>query len=212
MFSSTVILLLGLAGLVPRVSAQQTTQKPAPTQKSHEVIITTTEPGIYELENLFKKADTVALVKVVAGNMETYDVAMYKAVVVKSFKGPAEGEIIYFGPFIGTRLGWKYIVFLRNVSKPIAPNTTANIGYGTVLYGEVFDEGYSSMMTSYECVFDGNDTAQQCDYGVKVCTDYIKLPKGTPVFPPATEDTPFGCRWVRKRVFIPILERIASSK
>jgi hypothetical protein len=50
------------------------------------------------------------------------------------------------------------------------------------------------MVTSFECVFDEKDIAQQCDNGVRVCTDYIKLPKSMPTFPPITEETDFGCR------------------
>jgi len=67
-------------------------------------------------------------------------------------------------------------------------------------------------MVSYECVFDGKDTAQQCDDGVRVCTDYIRLPKTVRAFPPVTENTPFGCRWVRKSVFVSLLEDLANSK
>jgi len=175
-------------------------------------VITITEPGVYELSDLFKQADTVALVKVVSGDTETYSVAVYKAEIVKSFKGAAVGETIYFGPFLGERLGWEYVLFLRNVAKPIVPKTASNGGYGTVHYSEVFDEGYSSMMVSYECVFDGKDTAQQCDDGVRVCTDYIRLPKTVRASPPVTENTPFGCRWVRKSVFVSLLEDLANSK
>ena len=139
---------------------------------------------------------------------EAYSTAVYKAEVVKSFKGAATGEIVYFGPYVGERLGWEYIVFLRNASEPIKPKTTQNAGYGTIRYAEVFNEGYSSMETSYECVFDGREPAQKCDYGVRVCTDYIKLPSATPTFPPVTEDTPFGCRAVRKSAFISLLEAL----
>jgi hypothetical protein len=140
------------------------------------------EPGIYEIANLFKQADRVLLVKVVAGDTEAYDVAIYRAEVVKSFKGGATGETLYFGPFLGERLGSEYILFLRDVPKPITPRTTSSTGYGSIQYSEVFNEWYTSMQTSYECVFDGKDTAQKCDYGVRVCTDYIKLPKSTPRF------------------------------
>jgi hypothetical protein len=38
------------------------------------------------------------------------------------------------------------------------------------------------METSYQCIFDGSDTSQKCDYGVRVCTDYIKLPSAMPTF------------------------------
>jgi len=171
---------------------------PALAQKSKEM--TTTEPGIYDLADLFKKADTVALVTVIAGDAEAYEIAIYKARVLKTFKSQAMGETIYFGPYLGERLGWEYVLFLRTAPEPIAAKST--LGYGTIHYSEVFDEGYSAMMTSYECVFDGKDIAQQCDYGVRVCTDYIKLPKSMPVFPPLTEDVDFGCRWVRKSVLL----------
>ncbi len=68
------------------------------------------------------------------------------------------------------------------------------------------------MEISYECVFDGKDIAQRCDYGVRVCTDYIKLPKSMPTFPPMTEETPFGCRWVRKSVFLSLLDTLANPR
>ena len=115
---------------------------------------------------------------------------------MKTFKGATVGQTIYFGPYVGTRLGWEYVLFLRNAAKPLAPNPTSSVNYGTVYYSEVFNEGYSSMETSYECVFDGKDIAQKCGDGVRVCTDYIKLPKSLHASPPMTEDTAFGCRWV----------------
>ena len=83
--------------------------------------VTITEPGIYELAGLFNHADTVALVKVVSGDTEAYDIAVYKAEVVKSFKGATAGETIYFGPYLGERLGWEYVLFLRNSHKTIVP-------------------------------------------------------------------------------------------
>jgi hypothetical protein len=61
-------------------------------------------------------------------------------------------------------------------------------------------------------VFDGKKIAQKCDYGVRVCTDYIKLPKSMRVFPPEDNDPPFGCRWVRKAVFISMLDTLATPK
>lgn len=177
--------------------------RPAYAQQTQTV--TTTEPGIIALESLFQMADTVALVKVVSGDTQNYPTAIYKAEVVKSFKGAPGGQTIYFGPYVGTRLGWDYVVFLRNVAKPLAPRPTSRVNYGTVSYSEVFNEGYSSMESSYECVFDGKDTAQKCDHAVRVCTDYIKLPQSLHTFPPMTADTPFGCRSVRKEAFLAVL-------
>jgi hypothetical protein len=182
------------------------------TRAQRSETVTITEPTVIDLASLFKQADTVALVKVISGDAENYSVTVYKAEVVKNFKGTTAGENIYFGPYVGDRVGWEYILFLRNVTQPIAAKTKSGAGYGTISYSEVFDEGYSSMMTSYKCVFDGKTAAEQCDYGVRVCTDYIVLPKLTPTSPPMTQNTPFGCRWVRRQAFISVLETFGGSK
>jgi hypothetical protein len=174
--------------------------------------VTTSEPGIYPLADLFTRSDKVALVKVVSGDTEAYDVAIYKAQVVKGFKGLSAGDTVYFGPYIGTELGSEYILFLRDRQKTIEPKARTDGGYGVVNYSEVFDEGYSSMLTSYECVFSGASINQQCDYGVRVCTDYIKLPKSLPAFPADENAAPFGCRWVRKAAFISVLEDLGGKK
>jgi hypothetical protein len=168
------------------------------------------EPGLYQLADLFRHADRVALVKVISGTTEAYEVAIYKAQVVEGFKGLSAGEIVYFGPYIATEIGTEYILFLRDNPKAIEPRAKAEGGYGTVHYWEVFDEGYSSMRISYECVFGGS--SKECDYGVRVCTDYIKLPKSLPAFPNDGDDPPFGCRWVRKNSFISVLEEIGEKK
>jgi hypothetical protein len=182
-----------------------------PAQQSRERV-TLTEPGVYELGELFKFADTVALVKIISGDTETYGVSVYKAGIVKSFKGAAAGETVYFGPYVGTRLGWEYIVFLRNVPNTITPKEVSSAGYGAIHYSEIFNEGYTSMESSYECVFNGKDIAQKCDDGVRVCTDYIKLPKSILTFPSKTEEPAFGCRWVRKTAFISLLDALRNAK
>ncbi len=46
-------------------------------QKTQEV--TVTEPGTYELSALYKRADVVALVEMVAGDTENYEKVVYKA-------------------------------------------------------------------------------------------------------------------------------------
>jgi hypothetical protein len=51
------------------------------------------------------------------------------------------GATVYFGPFVGNKLGWEYVLFLHNATKPITPKTTATSSYGAVPYSEVFDEG-----------------------------------------------------------------------
>ena len=188
----------------------------APAQQSQAQIttqgVTISEPGIYDLASLFQHSDIVALVKVISGDTESYDVALYKAEVVKNFKGTSAGETIYFEPSTRERVGWESLLFLRNAPDVITPKTTSGISYGKVHYARVFDEGYSSMETSYECVFDGNEPAQRCDYGVRVCTDYIKLPKSVRAVPPESNDPPFGCRWVRRTLFMSLLDSLGNPK
>lgn len=170
--------------------------------------VTITEPGSATLDSYVKKADIVVLVKVVAGDSEAYDVPIYKAQVLKSFKGSAVGQTIFFGRFVGTRLGWEYLLFLRNVPDQISPKSSTSPSFGVVKYSEVFNEGYSSMETSYECIFGGE---KECDYGIRVCTDYVILPANTPASPPLTETTDFGCRWVRKNIILDLLAKQPSS-
>lgn len=164
--------------------------------------VTITEPGIYRLSDLFSHADTVALVKVISGDTEAYEIPIYKGQVVQAFKGVKSGDVIYFGPYLGTELGSEYILFLKSAANSPHPKDKAAVGSGQVRYSNVFDEGYSSMLTSYECVFDGSS---RCDYAVRVCTDYIKLPKSLSTFPPKSKETPFGCRWVRRDDFLQTL-------
>jgi len=88
----------------------------------------------------------------------------------------------------------------------------SGIPYERVHYARVFNQGYSSMETSYACIFDGKEISQKCDYGVRVCTDYIKLPKSVRAFPPDSNDPPFGCRWVRKTLFMSLLDSLGNPK
>ena len=173
--------------------------------------VTITEPAIIKLAQLYKMADMVAVVRVVAGDTESYNFAISKAIVVKNFKGTTDGNMIYFGPYIGDKLGWEYVVFLHNKKELASPKDARNPAYGTVNFLEVFNQGYSSMETSYECVFDGTVPSQSCDYGVRVCTDYIVLPKGVRAFPPDKNDPPFGCKWVRKSKFYSLLDELAKE-
>jgi hypothetical protein len=76
---------------------------------------------------------------------------------------------------------------------------------------EVFNQGYTAMEISYECTSDGNNVNERCDYGARVCTDYILLPKYTPTSPPMKVTSDFGCRWVRKSKFISLLDDFAEK-
>ncbi len=142
---------------------------------------------------------------------QNYEKVVYKAKVVTGFKGSHPGEVFYFGPFVGERLSTGYLLFLLDTHKELAPKKGKGTGYGSVHYWEVFNQGLTLMETSYECVFEGKEPAASCDYGVRICTDHIKLPRSMPAFPPEENDPPFRCRWVRKNVFTSFLESLASS-
>ena len=129
---------------------------------------------------------------------------------MRSFKGATDGETLYFGPFIGQRLGFESIVFLQKAQAPAVPTTSPGAASGIVPFFEIFNPGYSSMDVSYDCLFNGKEIRDQCDYGVRGCTDDIVLPKGTQTSPPTGEYNPFGCKWVRKANFLSLLNDFAE--
>jgi hypothetical protein len=167
--------------------------------------VTITEPGKITLERLFQMSDVVVVVQILSGDTENYKTAIYKALVVKSFKGSTDGKTIYFGPFVGYKLGSEYVLFLRNAKGPAVPASSPTAAYGTVNSLEVFDQGYSAMDSSYQCVFEETGNQTRCGYAVRVCTDYITLPKGVTAYPPEENDPPFGCRWLRRSKFLELL-------
>jgi hypothetical protein len=193
------LLFLAIFLISPEAKKSQQTQMVAPR-----------EPGVVKLEDLFRIADSVVMVRIVSGDTENYSTPVHKAEVLRSFKGGAATKAaIYFGPYIGMRLGGEYILFLRGTVKPLAPNPDSTSNYGTVRYLDVLNEGYGAMETSFECIFDGKDVSDECDDAVKVCTDYIKLPSTVRTFPPSEEETPFGCRWIRKGSFLSLREGLS---
>jgi hypothetical protein len=176
---------------------------------SNVATVSITEPSTSSLETLFNEADIVALVHVVSGDAESYRTVMYKAEVLNAYKGSVDGQVIYFGPFSGTRIGRDYVEFLRTVEMVATP--IREHSYGAVRYGEVLNQGYGAMDSSYACVFPGRIPDQSCDYAIRICTDYVKLPKNVPSAPPEKSDPPFGCRWVRKQVFMSLLDHMKQQ-
>jgi hypothetical protein len=201
--ASRILTLLFLCGGVSQLTCEQDA-KFTLKQENSKQSVSTTEPGVYTLRQLYEAADDVAVVEISAGDTESYDSAVYKAKVLTRFKGDAKRNTIYIGPYIGTRLGSKYVVFLRG-SSPISPLHEGNLGFGTVPFSKVFDEGYSSMEISYECLFSDKGTSQPCDYAIRVCTDYIKLPEPIEMSPEVTGYTAFGCRWVKRDSLIALV-------
>jgi len=183
----------------------------AACRQTATITVQTSEPAVYTLDQMFKAADIVVQVKILSGEDEHYDVALYKTRVLTAYKGAKKGDILYIGPYVGLKIGDEYFLFLRKQNAPNAPKSPGSL-YGTVSAGMIMNQGYGSIETAYQCVFTGKEVRQRCDDAVRVCTDYLKLPEDTLVFPPPTEETPFGCRWIRKNEFELLLARQLTTK
>jgi hypothetical protein len=46
-----------------------------------------------------------------SGDSEHYSTAIYKAQVLKGFKGVTNDDRLYFGPFIGYGVGFEYLAY-----------------------------------------------------------------------------------------------------
>jgi hypothetical protein len=172
--------------------------------------VTITEPGIYTLAQLYNAADIVAIVEVTAGDAENYTSAVYKGRVITAFKAVSEGQIIFFSPPGGV-LGSQHVVFLKKQKEPLAPNKGAT-AFGIIPYAVDFDQGFTEMRTDYECVFHPTKPGDVgCDYAVRVCTDFIKIPKSIPISTYEDNDTS-GCRYIRKPIFLSLLDELKSAK
>jgi len=174
--------------------------------------LTPRESESFSIADLFSRADTVVLASVTAGDTRSYDVPLFKAQVLQAFKGASNGATLFFSPFAGMQVDMQYFLFLRNAPTPISPRPGPSHGFGTVPYLEVFDGGYTSMPTSYQCVFT-TDPKHHCDYAVKVCTDYISLPASVDTSgAPGASGPPPNCRWIKKDVFTTLLGDLVRAE
>jgi hypothetical protein len=159
-----------------------------------------------KIEDLYAQADQVALVKVLSGDSEHYSTAVYKAIVETGFKGTAKGQIIFFGPYTGYRIGSEYLLFLKR-GGPQTSDTSTPISYGPLAsVSAIMYEGYAALAVGYECVFDGTEITQTCDDSVQINPDQIVLPQTIKTFPTgdATAITNYK-KWIRKDLFISLL-------
>ena len=206
-------LLIYLIASDPQASSQRQSATISVTSQGRNVTIA--EPAPVKIEELLKQADLAAVVRLLSGDTENYPRAVYKAEVLEPFKGIEKGSILYFGPFIGLDLGGEYLLFLRHLEEGVKPKekaSSAGLNYGPIpdLY-EVMYEGYSAISIGYDCVFDGKEISEQCDYGMKLNTKQVILPKSIRTYPSLAkgsfaEDT----KWVRKAVFTAYLRRISN--
>lgn len=165
-----------------------------------------------KLADLFKQADLVALVKVVSGDGENYPVVVYKATILTAFKGAVAKETIFFGPFESFGVGNQYLNKSALEVRPEEHASVSSYGVLPVFYRIMYD-GFSVPPSGYECVFDGKVITEQCDYSVKLNPEQIILPQGVEDFPPGDAGPLTNyCKWVRKSVFIGLLEKLEQTK
>ena len=168
-----------------------------------------------KVDELFKEADLVATVRILSGDSEHYDVTVYKAQVVKAYKGASNRETIYFGPYVSYGIGNEYVVFLSKSGKHIAPKKESsgpNCGKIPSFF-EAMYAGFGVMPIKYVCLFEGEEPARQCDDAVKVNPEQIGLPHGIRTYPAGDADaTTNYSKWVRKDAFLSLLETFEMIK
>jgi|ERR1035441_340554 hypothetical protein len=120
--------------------------------------VTISEPAMVKVDDLFKQADLVAIMRVLSGDSEHYPVTVYKAEVINAFKGVRDTEHLYFGPFVYYGVGREYLAFLRRAKEELRASRNldeAGLNYGTIgVSYQVMYDGYSVMPVEYACVFD----------------------------------------------------------
>ena len=156
------------------------------------------------LENLYKQADFVAFVSILSGDVEYYDGAIYKAEVLKAYKGTKEKEIVYFGENISYGIGNEYLAFFNKSGKNIGQVVAKDVQNSSAPYDakqvffSIMYAGYSIMPVGFECLFDLKNKNNNCDYGIKLNAKQVAIPSNLKAFPEDTYSTTTYNRWVRR--------------
>jgi len=212
MITAGVIWLhLGLLGAAAPTVATPTPARAPAKEKVETVIVTTSEPATVGLRQLFKEADVVALITVLAGDAEKYSDVVYKASVDQAFKGAREHDIIYFGPYKSYSIGTEYIVALKRTSRLLGDlGSKADRQAGPFRpdapYLRVMYQGYSVMEISYTCVI------PSCDWAVEVADEQVMLPQRLATVPSVCHNGASSFVWVRKADFLAELSRQKEDK
>lgn len=194
------------------VYAQEQSKAAMTTCSTNGDCATISEPASVSIENLHKQADVVALVQIVSGDTENYEAPVYKAKVLRAFKGSAVGQYVYIGKFIGYQVGGEYLAFLRRSEKVAAPVRPGGLNYGEVKVLQIMYEGYSFMLVTYECIFAGKTTAEQCDYGVQISTNQVLLPKSVKAYSLGTRGGGGPHYMVRRDSLLDWIEKRVKTK
>ena len=160
------------------------------------------------LRNLFQEADLVAVIQVTSADAESFDGAVYKAQILRSFKGSVDNTTIFFGPHVSYRIGSEYVVFLKSTGKSQGsllkngPNPWASREkepYYAVMYA-----GYSILPVEYTCLLPG------CDYGVSVPSSQVHLPGVLKAVRHRCQPGSNYDSWVGKAALLEVLEDFAK--
>lgn len=180
--------------------------------------VSISEPAAVTVENLYKRADVVALVKIVSGDSENFSVTMYKATVLDGYKGVKDNETIYFGPHISYGVGSEYYVFLTKDKKKIGEMISEEKGVKppsfdrSANYLSIMHEGYSVLDVSYECAFEiKQHFTDSCDYAVRINTFQVILPDTLKVYQ-ATVDENSDEKFVKKQSFEDLIKTLKGNK
>jgi len=184
-------------------------------QQSKVITVTTSDPASVTLEDLFKEADLVAFIEVLSGDSENYEQVLYKARVIKGFKGVVAAEPIYFGPFTSYGIGSEYLVFLRKNSTTVgalasasAKNMPLLFDSSQITYGVMY-VGYSIMPVRFECVF---EKSNKCDYAVKFNAKQVRLPKELNQFNEEFDESGVSDRrFVKRKSIEAFLQKLGSA-
>ncbi|MFZ1701527.1 MAG: hypothetical protein WBO10_04310 [Pyrinomonadaceae bacterium] len=187
-------------------------------QQTKIVTVTTSEPSTVSLDALFAQADIVAFVSIRSGDAENYDVSVYKAVILKAYKGTKVNEIIYFTPFNSYGLGSEYLVFLKKTGKRIETIVSKESKRKVLPYdakqpfSRIMYDGYSVMEASFQCAFE-EPTHQTCTDAVKFNVKQIVLPIRLKTYPLIDEDVDvLDVRYVKRKEIEPLLDSLSRTK
>ena len=154
--------------------------------------------------------------RILSGDSEHYPVVVYKAEILTAFKGVGRGERLYFGPFIGYGAGGEYLTFLQRSKDGVKPSDEggeSGLHYGPIgtLY-RVMYQGYNVMPSRSVCMFDGKPPNERCDYGIKVDTYQVKLPRTPRTYPLERDDeSANNKKWVRRDAPISLLDALRTA-
>ena len=124
------------------------------TVAAPQQVVRNVEPATLTIDEMFQRADVVAKVEITLGDAEHYRQALDKSTVIEGFKGTKAGESLYFGPFIGYRLGDEYLLFVsrekRTVGESVAPGQVNATGFDArAPVFRITQEGYSALETAF---------------------------------------------------------------